>query len=70
MLAVGIPVDRDHPFRFIVTSDSGLLAATLMCVHWSRHIKYVAIGSTTSAGRAMRRLHLPSADFSAEIPLC
>jgi len=21
---VGIPVDRDHPFRFIVTSDSGL----------------------------------------------
>ena len=21
---VGIPVDRDHPFRFIVTGDSGL----------------------------------------------
>ena len=24
VLGVGIPVDRDHPFRFIVTSDSGL----------------------------------------------
>ena len=21
---MGIPVDRDHPFRFVVTSDSGL----------------------------------------------